>query len=57
VITHIMPKLHLPAWWPLEVAMSLSSGIVAQLVWKRFTRMVWHVAERLTGRHPLRQAT
>jgi amino acid adenylation domain-containing protein len=58
VITHIMPKLlHLPAWWPLEVAMCLSCGVLAQFLWNRLTRMVWQVGERLTRRRPLRQAT
>jgi hypothetical protein len=51
VITH-MPKLHLPAWWLLEVTMAVACGIVAQLVWNRLTGMVWHLAERVTGRAP-----
>jgi surface polysaccharide O-acyltransferase-like enzyme len=51
VITH-MPKLNLPAWWLLEVTMAVACGIVAQLVWNRFTGMVWHLAERVTGSAP-----
>jgi amino acid adenylation domain-containing protein len=50
VIWNIMPKLHLPAWWPLEVIMAVACGIVAQLVWNRFTGIVWHLAEWVTGR-------
>ena len=47
VITHILPKLHLPAWLPLEVTMAVGCGIVAYFVWNRFTRMTSHFVERL----------
>jgi amino acid adenylation domain-containing protein len=52
VIAHIMPTLHLPAWWPLEVTLAVAFGIVAQVVWNRFTGMVWHLSERFTGGQP-----
>lgn len=35
VIVHIMPKLGLPDWWPLEVALAVVAGVVAQMVWDK----------------------
>lgn len=46
VITHIMPELHLPAWWPLELVVAVACGIVAQLAWTRFTDLIWRFHER-----------
>src|SRR5579872_2383869 len=39
VVTQIMPKLHLPAWLPLEVMMMLGFGIAANFAWHRLMRM------------------
>jgi hypothetical protein len=45
VIGH-MSKLNLD--WPLEVTMAVACGIVAQLVWNRFTGTLWQLADRVT---------
>jgi hypothetical protein len=47
VIMHVMPKLHLPAWWPLETCVALVSGIVAKLVWDWVSGKTLHLADRL----------
>jgi hypothetical protein len=48
-VIHHMPKLHLPAWWPLELTIAVGCGIMAQLIWTRFTGILWHLAERVSG--------
>jgi surface polysaccharide O-acyltransferase-like enzyme len=49
VISHMMPKLHLPAWWPLELTIAVGCGIMAQLIWTRCMGILWHLAERISG--------
>jgi amino acid adenylation domain-containing protein len=46
VVTLLIPKLHLPAWLPLNVTMAVGCGIVANFVWSRFTRTTSHFVER-----------
>ncbi|MEA2736774.1 MAG: hypothetical protein QOH05_81 [Acetobacteraceae bacterium] len=35
VINRVMPKLGLPAWWPVQVGAAILAGIVAKIVWDR----------------------
>jgi hypothetical protein len=37
VINRLVPHLGLPAWWPIQVGAAIMAGIVAKVVWDRFT--------------------
>lgn len=50
VTTHLMPKLHLPAWSPLEVTMAVGLGIVSSYLWNRFTKTTSHFLNVSSGR-------
>ena len=39
-IIHLMPLLHLPAWWPLEVAVATAVGIGVSTAWNGVTQFI-----------------
>jgi amino acid adenylation domain-containing protein len=50
VINHIMPRLGLPAWWPLQLLLAVTAGICGKFVWDVVSARVIGVAQDLLGR-------
>jgi hypothetical protein len=42
VIMNILPKLHAPDWWVLQVAAAIAVGVMVSALWDKVSRVVVH---------------